>query len=86
MSRYSGNNERCPGCGVRYKDFRTYQPLTYYEVWLMLWVPGDEDQPEDSTEWQYKRRGSVLGRWHQVKQEDWKCHKRECEGPPDVPF
>jgi hypothetical protein len=84
VSHYSGNQDQCSVCGISYRDFRTYQPLTYYEVWLMLWVPGD-----DSTQWRNKRRGTVLGRWHQIKQEDWRHHLNVCElgePPDDVPF
>jgi len=89
VSRYAGNNDRCPVCGLRYKDFRTREPLTYYEVWLMLWVPG-----EDSAEWKYKRRNTVLGKWHQIKLEDWRAHIAECVAAKeaaeddlcDVPF
>lgn len=45
-----------------YSDFRT--GLTFGQVRQMLWV-GSED-PKD---WRYKRRGTVLGFWHQLKQQ-----------------
>lgn len=89
MSRYIGNHDACPGRGILYKDFRTRQPLTYYDVYLMLWVPEDEDKPMDTSDWRYKRRHTVLGKWHQIKQEDWRAHIRDCDGPPpedELPF
>lgn len=82
MSRYCGNFDECPACGLRYRDLRT--GLNYYEVYLMLWVPDDDSKPMDTSEWQYKRRGTVLGKWHQIKQEMWRYHLRECTGPTEV--
>lgn len=73
MSRYAGNDERCPSCGMTYGEMRT--GLTYRDVWLFMWnAPGT---PED--EWTYKRRGTVLGKWHQIKRELWDEHLRGCE-------
>lgn len=72
MSRYRGNAEECPTCGVRYGDFRT--GLTYREVYIMLM-----DNSDDPQEWKYKRRATVLGYWFGLKQEMWKMHQWECE-------
>lgn len=71
MSRYSGNSQECPGCGVTYGDFRT--GLTYREVRQMLW-----DYSPDPAEWTYKRRGTVLGNWFAIKQQLWARHVEEC--------
>jgi len=71
MSRYSGNHEACPVCGLKYKNLQT--GLCYDEVFQMLWRTS-----EDSKEWRYKRRRTVLGLWHQIKQEYWKQHKEMC--------
>ena len=67
MSRYVGNQDRCPGCGLLYRDFST--GLTYQEVFAMFWTIS-----EDSDEWRYKRRHTVLGKWHQIKQDMWRQH------------
>ena len=69
MSRYHGNDEECPVCRLTYGQFRT--GLTYYEVYLMI----DGLNPE---QWTYKRRGTVLGKWHQIKREFWERHLEEC--------
>lgn len=45
-----------------YADFRT--GLDFATVRQMLWV--DSDDPK---RWKYKRRGTVLGFWHQLKQQ-----------------
>jgi hypothetical protein len=77
VSRFRGNEEACPVCGLVYKDFRVIldaQPLTYAEVRMLLWVADP-----DYTKWKYKRRRTVLGLWHQLKQTAWKEHLLECE-------
>jgi hypothetical protein len=71
MSRYSGNGDRCPGCGMRYGDFRT--GLTFQDVHDFL-----KDNEDDPSEWRYKRRGTVLGHWHQIKKEWWEKHCMDC--------
>jgi hypothetical protein len=71
VSRYHGNSEQCFGCGISYGDFRT--GLTYREVWLML-----ADNSTDPSDWKYKRRGTILGNWHAIKQQLWERHKEEC--------
>lgn len=91
MSRFHGNDWECPGCGVKYRNFRT--GYSYYDVYLMI----DGLNP---SVWTYKRRGTVLGKWHAMKLELWERHIEECfqthtgsipfydeiEGEEDVPF
>ena len=67
MSKYRGNHDRCPHCGVKYKDFRT--GFSYYDVFLMYW-----SADSDPNTWKYKRRSTVLGKWHQIKKELWEQH------------
>lgn len=57
----------CPICGILYDDFRTGEKFSTIKD--MLWV-GDED-PEN---WRYKRRNTVLGLWHQLKEKLWLDH------------
>jgi len=63
--------EICPICGITYQEFRT--GLDYAEVRAMFWSPN----PDPST-WRYKRRATVLGKWHQIKQEMWANHLESC--------
>ena len=72
MSRYSRNNECCPFCGLRYADFRC-SLRTKEEVYAQMFV-----HSEDSSKWRYKRKGSILGYWHMVKQREWQQHLNEC--------
>ena len=72
MSRYAGNGERCPICGLTYGRFRT--GLTFAEVRSWLWVGSD-----DPRDWKPKRRGSVLGLWHETKKMLWAEHIRGCD-------
>lgn len=76
MSRYKGNDEKCSHCGIRYKDFRTGE--SYESVWLLMY-----DTSPDSAEWKYKRRGTVLGKWFEIKQQMWKQHIEEGACPKD---
>lgn len=78
MSRYKGNNDACPHCGTLYKRFRT--GLTYQDVFTML-----KDYSDDRADWKYKRRGTVLGKWHQHKKELWQRHL-DAECPNWAPF
>lgn len=78
MSRYRGNHDACPHCGTRYGRFRT--GLTYQDAWEML-----ADHSDDRADWKYKRRGTVLGKWHQHKKELWQRHM-EAECSAIVPF
>lgn len=73
QSKYSGNNEKCPVCGLTYGNLKT--GFTYYDVWLMFWTPSET--PTD--EWKYKTRGVILGKWHEIKKDYWKRHLEECE-------
>jgi hypothetical protein len=50
--------------GAEYDRFRT--GLTYNDVRQMLWSSND-----DSSTWRHKRRGTVLGFWHQLKLALW---------------
>ena len=72
MSRWRGNEDQCPHCGLKYKKLETGH--TYQEVRMMLWL----DDP-DCTHWKYKRRNTVLGLWHQIKQSMWREHLLQCE-------
>ncbi len=78
MSRYRGNDERCPHCNMRYRDLRT--GLSYNEVFELLM-----DYSEDSADWSYKRRHTVLGKWHQIKREQWDYHINR-NGCPETPL
>lgn len=77
MSRYSGNHDTCPVCKLKYKNLRT--GLCYDEVYQMLWRSA-----EDPNEWRYKRRNTILGFWHSIKQEYWEQHKKLCEEEMNV--
>ena len=67
------NEETCPRCGLRYADFRT--GYTYADIYAMFWVGSD-----DPTEWVYKRRNTILGKWHQIKAEQWTQQLDTCDG------
>lgn len=70
----------CPFCGLAYQDFRT--GLTFQDVKSMFWV-----NDPDSATWKYKRRNTVLGKWHQIKQELWARHLDGCaKDHEEVPF
>lgn len=71
MSRYRGNSEECPHCGITYGELRT--GLTYRDVWIWF-----HDDSPDRSEWRYKRRGTVLGAWHQAKLDLWDRHIEDC--------
>lgn len=77
MSRYHGNGQACPHCGLTYGRFRT--GFSYYSVFEYL-----KDYSDDSSEWRYKRRATVLGAWHQIKREMWFAHVEMggCEKDP----
>jgi hypothetical protein len=64
--------EACPICGLTYEDFKT--GLTFREVWTQFWSGS-----EDPSTWVNKRRRTVLGRWHQIKEEMWREHLHMCE-------
>lgn len=71
VSRYSGNNKKCPTCGLAYGKLRT--GFTYRQVYDLM-----KDFHEDSSLWRYKRRHTVLGMWFSLKQQLWKMHLEEC--------
>jgi len=64
----------CPRCGLRYSDLKT--GLTFQSVKDLLWV-----ESEDTELWRHKRRGSVLGLWHEIKQSMWADHLEMCGDP-----
>lgn len=64
MSRYHGNGEECPHCGLTYGRFRT--GMSYQDVYYLIW-----DRP-------HKRRRGVLGAWYQIKRRMWREHTRTC--------
>jgi hypothetical protein len=58
-------NERQPDRHERndlpgYDKFRT--GLSYRDIWEMM-----RDDSEESSRWRYKRRGTVLVMWHELK-------------------
>ncbi len=57
---------------MTYRQFKT--GLTYRDVYQMLWV-----HSEDSREWRYKRRATVLGFWHELKLQLWERVQDEKE-------
>jgi hypothetical protein len=61
----------CPNCGVYYDDFRT--GFTFTDIFQMFWKP-----EHDPSKWKYKRRNTVLGKWHQIKLEMWNEHLEHC--------
>lgn len=65
----------CDDCyrRCRYKDFRVFDKYGFAETVYEMYVKSD-----DSTDWQYKRRGTVLGRMHAHKRELWEEMLRTC--------
>lgn len=57
---------------AEYRRFRT--GLTFRDVRAMLWTSSP-----DPRDWRYKRRGTVLGLWHQIKQEMWREAQRRAD-------
>jgi len=60
-------------CGLKYKDFRTGE--TFQSIKDSLWVASDD--PKD---WKYKRKSTILGKWHQFKVQMWNDHLGQCNG------
>jgi len=58
---------------LTYDQFRT--GLTFREVRRMLWVDN-----QDPSTWRYKRRRTVLGFWHQLKQQLWAQYQDAVDG------
>lgn len=74
---YKGDGDKCPhGCGLTYGKLRT--GLRYWDVFVMLM-----DYSEDSAEWTYKKRATVLGKWHEIKKSMWEYHCEEGGCPED---
>lgn len=71
MSRYRGNGDTCPECGLTYK--RCHTGLTWDDVFLGLRSP----DPDPST-WRHVTRHTVLGKWHERKKELWRYHLDQC--------
>lgn len=65
----------CPKCGLEYGDLKT--GLDFQDVKDMLWI-----QDSDPEFWRYKRRGSVLGLWFEIKRGMWADHLKMCGGRP----
>lgn len=63
--------DKCPTCGLTYDRFRTGE--TFASVRAELYTPSN-----DPADWKYKRRHTVLGRWHQLKQSMWQYHLDTC--------
>lgn len=64
--------DKCKNCGFKYDDLRTGE--TFASIRNMLWV-----DDSDSSRWRHKRRGSVLGFWHELKQGMWREHLEMCK-------
>jgi hypothetical protein len=62
---------RCDCCGMTYEQERT--GLRYRDVYAMLW--SGSDNPAD---WRHKGRHTVLGLWHEIKQNIWAEHLEYC--------
>jgi len=62
---------------VTYAEFRT--GLSYRDVYQMLWSGSD-----DPRTWRYKGRHTVLGLWHQLKQQLWQQYLDAVDGEADA--
>jgi hypothetical protein len=72
-----GRDKNCPhGCGLNYRKLRT--GLKYLDVYTMLM-----DYSDDPADWKNKRRGTVLGKWHEFKKQMWSHHVDEGGCPLD---
>lgn len=69
-SKYHGNDEKCPHCGIKYRDFRVN--LSFSDAASRLY-----SHDPDAKTWRYKRRNTVLGVMHAEKQLFWKKHKND---------
>jgi len=59
----------------RYKDFKVFGTHAYQEMYEALWK-----DDEDSSTWQYKSRGVILGKLHEIKRKAWEEHLSRCPG------
>jgi hypothetical protein len=62
---------------VTYAEFRT--GLSYRDVYQMLWSGSD-----DPRDWRYKGRHTVLGLWHQLKQQLWQQYLDAADAESDA--
>jgi hypothetical protein len=62
-----------PGQPITFAEFRT--GLTFADVRAMMWMNTD-----NAAEWKYKRRGTVLGYWRDLKLKMWDQY---CAQNPD---
>lgn len=76
MSYYKGNHEECPYCGLTYGKMTT--GLSYRDIYEMM-----KDNNPDPNDWTYKRRNTVLGKWHEIKKQMWDYHINEGGCPND---
>jgi hypothetical protein len=67
VSRYCGNADKCDVCGITYRQLNT--GMSYRDIWALF-----VDNHEDTSLWRYKRRHTILGKWHQIKKELWRYH------------
>jgi hypothetical protein len=70
-------DDTCPNCGLTYDRFRTGE--TFASVRAELYVTSN-----DPADWKHKRRNTVLGRWHQMKQSMWQYHLDTCRNWPEL--
>lgn len=75
MSRHHWRNVVCEGCfrRCRYRDFKVFDRNAFTETVKSLWKETD-----DSSQWKYRRRGTVLGIMHQTKRELWEQFTGMC--------
>jgi len=74
LKKYFDNpqSDSCECCGIDYDNFETGE--TYQSVYDTLWKSSD-----DPSKWLNKGRHTVLGRWHEIKQDMWRDHLEQCE-------
>lgn len=68
-------NLRCEGCSqrCRYRDFKVFDQNGFRETVESLWK-----DTEDSDEWVYKRRHTILGNMHETKRQLWEEMTSRC--------
>jgi hypothetical protein len=59
-------------CGLCYKDMKT--GFTFYDIRRFLW-----SYDEDPSTWRHVSRGTVLGKWCELKRQMWDEHVRGCD-------
>ena len=72
MGRKTSGRTRPTAPTLPYSEFRT--GLSFEEVRRMLWTPS-----ENPRDWRYKRRATVLGLWHQLKEQLYGRYLDETE-------